>query len=202
MKKLSFLLLAGVLMIMLPSCATILAGSKSPVRVKGEPPKAEVYFNGSYVGKAPVTVRVPRGRKVDRKITIKANGYNPAEVTLSSRLSIGYLGLDILSGAILPLGIDFITGSIYAPYPKHVKYNLEPKGNLLSKYKVGEKVLIQDKNKSYKGTVTEVTPKGVKVKYVRPATMLEKKTKKVDQITENKFFYFNEVKPISNKSQN
>ncbi len=202
MKKLSFLLLAGVLMVMLPSCATILAGSKSPVRVKGEPPKAEVYFNGSYVGKAPVTVKVPRGRDDNKKITIKANGYNPAEVTLSRRLSIGYLGLDILSGAILPLGIDFITGDIYAPYPKHVKYNLEPKANVMSKYKVGEKVLIQEKDKSYKGTVTEVTPKGVKVKYTRPATMLEKKTKKVDQITVEKFFYFNEVTPLNKNTQN
>ena len=201
MKRLSYLLLAALLILILPSCATILAGSRSPVRVKGEPPKAEVYFNGSYVGKAPVTVRVPRGRKVNRKITIKAHSYQTAEINLTRRVSIGYLALDILSG-IIPLGIDFITGDIYTPYPKKIKYNLEPEGDILSKYTVGQKVLIHIKDKFYKGTITEVTPKGVKVKYTRPSNIIEKKTKQVDEITETKFFYFNEVKPISKNSQN
>ncbi len=194
MKKLKYLGLLVIAALTLQSCATILAGSRSPVHVKGNPPMAQVYFNGSYVGTTPIHVKVPRGAKSNNKITIKAQNYHPTTITLTHRLSVGYLFLDIVSG-VWPTVIDFVTGDIYAPYPKTVKYNLQPIGDLTSKFHVGDKVVITaGKYKNLSGVVTQVLPNGVKVKFTRPATLIEKEKDKVNQVTETKLFPYSVIK--------
>ncbi len=128
MKRLGLLLLAVIVLTMLAlqSCATIFAGSKTAISVKGAPDSAKVYYNGMFVGYTPTKVKVPRGKHKNNVIEIKKENYEPEQVRLSSKLSTGYLILDIFSG-VWPTIIDLATGSIYAPYPKKVDYNLEPK---------------------------------------------------------------------------
>lgn len=175
------------------SCATILSGSKKGVRVKGEPVGAKVYYNGSYVGEAPITVQVPKtATQGNSKLTIKAENYQPAEINLGRKWSIVYTVLDIGIGFI-PLLIDVVTGNIYQPTPSTVKYLLEPIENV--PFKVGDKVVFTDKDLSdIVGEITDITQMQAKVKYTRPANLIEKQTKKVDEVTEEKFFYFNQIK--------
>ncbi len=192
--KLHFLALA-ILMITFSSCATILGGSKKPVRVSGIPPEAEVYYNGAYVGKAPTHVKVPRSAKQGHsKITVKAPNYKSTDIELSRKWSVGYTVLDIMSGWV-PLAIDIATGNIYQPKPRKVKYKLEPVPGV--KFKVGDKVIItSEKYKGIEGVITKILEDetAVMVKFTRPANALEKQTKKVNEITEEKKFYYNQIR--------
>ncbi len=126
MKKLCYLLFIAAFMLIAQSCATIFAGSKTAVSVKGIPDSAKVYYNGMFVGYSPTKVKVPRGKRENSEIEIKKDNYQAEQVKLSSKFSTGYLILDVFSG-VWPAVIDLATGSIYAPYPKRIKYNLEPK---------------------------------------------------------------------------
>ena len=195
-KTLKFL---GLILIVasLSSCATILGGAKKGVKVTGEPPHAKVYYNGNYVGEAPVTVKVPRSSKQgNSKVTIKADNYKSQDINLYRKWSIGYTVLDVFTG-LVPLAIDIATGNIYQPKPSKIEYMLEPAGNLQSMFKAGDKVIITSSKKKYHnltGEVVDVLSDKVKVKLTRPATAIEKQTKKVDEVTEEVEFYFNEVK--------
>jgi transcription antitermination factor NusG len=196
MKTLKIVAVFLSLSLIFQSCATILSGTKSPVKVKGTPAAAKVYMNGVYVGQAPVRIKVPRKKHPNVKIEVKAENYKPVELSLESRLSIGYLGLDILTG-LFPLIVDFATGSIYAPYPKVLTYNLEPEGSIHSKFKVGDKVLIlNQKYNGYEGEIIELQNDGAKVKFERPATLVEKAKYKKDKVIDEKFFQFSELRKL------
>jgi len=196
--KNKILLLGLVLLsasVMLSSCATILGGAKKGVRVKGEPKNAQVYYNGSFVGNSPVTVQVPKSaKKGNSKVTVKADNYNPTEISLTRSWSIGYTILDIAFG-LWPLVIDGLTGNIYQPKPGKIVFLLEPTSQ---PFKVGDKVsfVFEKDLTNITGEITSVSQMKATVKYTRPANLIEKQTKKVEQITEEKEFYFNEIKKV------
>jgi len=114
--------------IIFQGCATILGGSKDNTRVKqGIPENAKVYCNGNYIGQAPQTVRVQKSaRQGNSYIEIKADGYQTSRIDLTRKVSIGYLVLDICTGAVW-LAVDFVTGNIYKPRPNRIDYLLEKK---------------------------------------------------------------------------
>ncbi len=106
----SFTLLLFAIAILTSSCATILGGAKKGVRVKGFPPDAKVYYNGSYIGEAPTTVQVPKSAKQGNStITVKADNYKPTDNQLTRKWSLGYTFLDIVTGFV-PLVVDVVTG--------------------------------------------------------------------------------------------
>ncbi len=183
-------------MLVFSSCATILGGSKKGVRVTGSQAQAKVYYNGAYVGNAPTNIKVPRSaREGNSTITIKANNYKPVDIKLVRKWSVGYTLLDIFPGCFLALAIDAATGNIYQPKPRHVKYNLEPLDGITSKFKVGDEIIITNRKfKGQKALITQTFPDGVQVKFVRPATAIEKEIKKVDKITENIKLDFSEIR--------
>ncbi len=80
----------------------------------------------------PTKIKVPRGKHDDNVIEIKKENYKPQQIKLTSRFSIGYLILDMVSG-LWPIVIDIATGSIYAPYPKKINYYLEPQNHKTQK---------------------------------------------------------------------
>ncbi len=118
------ILLITVAVIVLQSCATILDGSRNKTHVKnGIPPNAKVYYNGNYVGQAPVNVKVNKQcKKGECYIEIKYPGYVSQKISLTRKVSVGFTILDIISG-VIPLGIDFITGNIYKPRPNKIHIN-------------------------------------------------------------------------------
>ena len=182
MKKIISLTIIVAMLLSLSSCATILGGSKKGVRVTGNPPNAKVYYNGNYVGEAPINVKVPKNaQQGNSKITIKADNYKSQDVNLTRKWSLGYSALDILFGFV-PFIIDAATGNIYQPKPNKINYNLEPVGNFQSMFKKGDKVLIISTKKKYQnltGEVVDTRSDKILVKLTRPATAVEKQTKKL-----------------------
>jgi hypothetical protein len=114
--------------IILPSCATILGGSKSNSHVnQGTPPNARVFYNGEFIGEAPTNIKIPKSAKQGNSyIEVKADGYETSKISMTRKASVGFIILDICFG-ILPLGIDLITGNIYKPHPNKIDYHLEKK---------------------------------------------------------------------------
>lgn len=109
------------------SCATILSGGKTKVRVcDGTPSKAQVYLDGNYKGTAPCTFKIPKTMKNSQhKIDIKAIGYETQTVTTNRKFSAGYFLLDICTGVLWTV-VDFATGNLYKQRPRKIHYNLMP----------------------------------------------------------------------------
>ena len=122
-----FLLIASILF---SSCATILSGGKTKVRVyDGTPANANVYVDGNYVGTAPCKFKIHKTMKnAQHTIDIKAQGYETQTVTTNRKFSAGFFILDICTG-VLWLVIDLATGNLYKQRPKKIHYNLMPLGN-------------------------------------------------------------------------
>ena len=120
-----FLLIVSILF---SSCATILSGGKTKIRVRnGTPPNAHVYVDGNYVGTAPCKFKVHKTMKnAQHHIDIKAQGYETQTVTTNRKFSAGFFLLDICTG-VLWLVVDFATGNLYKQKPKKIHYNLMPK---------------------------------------------------------------------------
>jgi hypothetical protein len=114
--------------VILPSCATILAGSRHSVRVKqGNPPNARVFYNGSFISEAPTRVKVQKNVKQGNNyIEVKSDGYETSKINMTRKASAGFIILDLCFG-IIPLGINFITSDIYKPRPHKIDYFLEKK---------------------------------------------------------------------------
>jgi predicted small secreted protein len=182
MKNRVTLLLATVVAVslLLPSCATILGGSKDASRVhNGTPPNAKVYYNGNYVGDAPTNVKVNKQcKKGQCYFEIKADGYETQKIEITRKISVGYTILDICTGVIW-LGIDFATGNIYKPRPNKISYNLTPiAGYNPAKtydFKNGDKVIFtKDKYENVEGEIVAVYPDRALIKFKRKPTMTEK----------------------------
>lgn len=122
----SFLLIASILF---SSCATILSGGKTKIRVyDGTPPNANVYVDGNYVGTAPCKFKIHKTMKnAQHHIDIKAQGYETQTVTTNRKFSAGFFILDICTGVIWTV-IDFATGNLYKQKPRKIHYNLMPNG--------------------------------------------------------------------------
>ncbi len=119
--------MVAISFVLFPSCALLFSGTKSPVSVQGNPAGADVYFQGNYIGQAPVDVMVPRDANLSTYILVKKQNYQPQRFDIRSRISAGYLILDILwLPNVLPILVDFVSGAIYSPYPRQINYNLQP----------------------------------------------------------------------------
>jgi len=133
MKKKLIIQFLALLMavILLPSCATILGGSKSSSHVKqGTPPNARVFYNGEFIGEAPTNIKVQKNAKQGNSyVEVKADGYETSKISMTRKASVGFIILDICFG-IIPLGIDFVTGNIYKPRPNKIDYYLEKKDSI------------------------------------------------------------------------
>lgn len=118
----------SLLIFVLSSCGLIFSGTKQKVSIKdGYPAAADVYYNGSYQGQAPLKVKIPKKAMKDEgaKITIKSDGYEPQDVTFDRRVNVGAFVFDVIFGAIW-LVPDYLTGAIYKGSPKKIEYKLTP----------------------------------------------------------------------------
>ena len=125
-----FICLLLIASVLFSSCATILGGGKTKIRVyDGTPPNANVYVDGNYVGTAPCKFKIHKTMKnAQHHIDIKAQGYETQTVTTNRKFSAGFFILDICTGVIWTV-IDFATGNLYKQKPRKIHYNLMPLGN-------------------------------------------------------------------------
>ncbi|MBR4584374.1 MAG: PEGA domain-containing protein [Bacteroidales bacterium] len=186
-----FLLIASILF---SSCATILSGGKTKIRVyDGMPPNAQVYVDGNYVGTAPCKFKVHKTMKnAQHKIDIKATGYETQTVTTNRKFSAGFFILDIFTGVIWTV-IDFATGNLYKQRPKKIHYNLMPIGNTS---------MVQTESATVNTNVNVVKPvektaePTKQTKVVAPAVTY----KPGDEVFCSSFFSFGKCQPVSVKA--
>ncbi|MBQ3832055.1 MAG: PEGA domain-containing protein, partial [Bacteroidales bacterium] len=186
-----FLLIASILF---SSCATILSGGKTKIRVyDGMPPNAQVYVDGNYVGTAPCKFKVHKTmNNAQHKIDIKATGYETQTVTTNRKFSAGFFILDIFTGVIWTV-IDFATGNLYKQRPKKIHYNLMPIGNTS---------MVQTESATVNTNVNVVKPvektaePTKQTKVVAPAVTY----KPDDEVYCSSFFSFGKCQPVSVKA--
>lgn len=159
MRKLMFLLSFTVL---LSSCATILDGSKTRVKVYGSPTDAKIYYNGAFQGEGSQTIGVQKSavNNGTAKIEVKREGFESAIITLNKKTRVGFVLLDVIFG-VFPLVIDIATGNLTAVRPGKVEYNLQKKTfeekekNQYSNLLIGKKVKFKLNEKEFQGVVIE-----------------------------------------------
>ena len=90
------------------------------IAVSSNPPGALVTLNGQQKGSTPITLELKR--KVNHKITIQTDGYQPYEIITTRSPSFWVLG-DLLF--TLPLvAIDAIDGAVYTIEPTIIQVQL------------------------------------------------------------------------------
>lgn len=105
-------LLTILLLGLAPACASITASRTEPFSVTSSPPGAEVTLNGSYVGRTPVTVDVPR-RMPSPEVVLRMAGHEPRSCNLSHSVGGGYVAANTIMCVLLfPIGcVSFIDGN-------------------------------------------------------------------------------------------
>jgi hypothetical protein len=106
----------------LSGCATILAGKQANVSFSADPEGAQVYVNGSLMGKTPVQIKLENNK--DYTIEFREEGYQTKTVFLSKGLGAGWLILDVVFG-LVPVIVDAVTGDWNFLTTDNVKVALE-----------------------------------------------------------------------------
>lgn len=91
-------------------CATIFKGKGEAVTFNSNPSGATVVVNGQPIGKTPTQVKLDSDKT--QNIEIKKAGFESSHFVISNSVGAGWVILDVLGG-IVPVAIDFVTGSLY-----------------------------------------------------------------------------------------
>lgn len=97
-------------------CAIILDGSTQDVTVDSSPAGARIMLNGQFVGMTPSVVKVPRKKGVS--LSIQKDGYRPAPVPITSRISSSFWMGFLVGGCCTT---DYLMGS-YLEYTPNSYY--------------------------------------------------------------------------------
>lgn len=105
------------LTLLMPSCATIVSGSKQNIKISSNPSSATIFIDEVEVGKTPFQMKLTRIS--EHSVMIKLDGYQTYQTKLTKEFNAWYLG-NILIGGIIGLIIDPITGAIYNLSPSEI----------------------------------------------------------------------------------
>lgn len=94
----------------LNGCATVFKGSTDTVNFASEPDSADLYVNGSNMGKTPTQLEL--ASKDTYTVDFKKEGYKTKTMMLNHSLGAGWLVLDIVFLLLfIPLIVDAATGN-------------------------------------------------------------------------------------------
>lgn len=171
------------IVLLLQSCALIFSGTKDKIHISnGSPHEAKVFYNGSYIGTAPTSVKISKnGLKRDNTtIRVESDGYEPEEIRFVRKIKIGAFVGDCLTGFIWLIP-DFLTGAIYKASPASVSYNLSiaNKSPVVNNYEIGDNVIFSnDDFKNKDGVVKIVYPNRLVITTIK----VNKLTKKESEV--------------------
>lgn len=99
-----------VIVVLLLGCATLFNDKEPAVSLMSEPPAAQIYVNGAYMGDTPAAIEL----KTDKDYTIefRKEGYKTKSYFLNNKVGAGWIILDVLGG-FWPIVIDAISGAWY-----------------------------------------------------------------------------------------
>lgn len=116
------------LVLMLPSCGTILNGAPYPVHVSSSPNDAHVYYKDQWVGKTPCVVPMD-GWSMELRLTApgcaETNFEVPGHLNWYGAIGNGLLGI---AGVVIGVTVDLSTGSFAVPDESSVFVNLRRGG--------------------------------------------------------------------------
>ncbi len=108
--------------LLLPSCASIVSGSKQNISFNSTPAGAIVWVDNVNLGVTPVTAKLERSKK-DQKVKIELQGYKPYELTLTRKTN-GWIWGNILFGGIIGIIVDSSSGAMYRLTPDQIEAQL------------------------------------------------------------------------------
>ena len=131
---------AGVIVLALTGCATIVHGGTQDIRVSSQPSGAVVRVQG-------MATTTPGVLKLERKgmytLVFEKEGFNSIEVRLNKTVD-GWLFGNILIGGIIGIVIDFVSGAAYKLTPAEVSTVLGQKTAVLQSANKNDVVVFAD----------------------------------------------------------
>ncbi len=128
MRRLAAVLLTAVVVV--AGCATIIHGTTQDVGISSTPTGAVVAVDNKPLGNTPVIAHL--SRKEHHIVTLKLDGYEPGEMTLTRSVS-GWVWGNIVFGGLIGLAVDAISGGLYKLTPEQLAANLQKKPVSLQK---------------------------------------------------------------------
>ena len=115
--------LVGVIVssLALTACASIMHGSSQDVGISSSPTSASVTVDNAAKGQTPFVAKL--SRKDNHIIHIAADGYQPADLTLT-RSASGWVWGNLLFGGLIGLAVDAISGGLYKLTPDQLNATL------------------------------------------------------------------------------
>ena len=107
--------------IALTACASIMHGTSQDVGISSTPTSASVTVDNTAQGQTPFVAKL--SRKDNHIIHIAADGYQPADLTLT-RSTSGWVWGNLLFGGLIGLAVDAISGGLYKLTPDQLNATL------------------------------------------------------------------------------
>lgn len=123
----------------LTACASIMHGSSQDVGISSTPTSASVTVDNTAKGQTPFVAKL--SRKDNHVIHIAADGYQPADLTLT-RSTSGWVWGNLLFGGLIGLAVDAISGGLYKLTPDQLNATLSKQQAFVAPTKDGFYVVL------------------------------------------------------------
>lgn len=114
------ILLAFTCLFLATGCCTIIHGPRQAVGITSSPSGAEVTLNGQSFGKTPVIAKLRRD--INHIVKLELPGHDAYETTIIKHIDVWIWG-NLISGGVIGLVVDALTGSLYKLNPGQVEAN-------------------------------------------------------------------------------
>lgn len=105
-------------------CATILSKTDQVISVNSNVQGAMVYIDGQARGKTPFSAQIIK--KSNTQVMIKADGYNPQTMTLSTTIPTAFWGNALtFYGSFMGSTTDYLSGAVYEYSPNNYFFQLD-----------------------------------------------------------------------------
>lgn len=105
----------------LGACGTIMHGGNQDIGISSSPSGAQVTVDNGPVAKTPYVANL--SRKQNHIVHISADGYAPADLTLTNSVS-GWVWGNLVFGGLVGLAVDAVTGGLYNLTPAQLETTL------------------------------------------------------------------------------
>lgn len=132
--KLKLSILAGVGVVLMTGCASIMHGTTQKIGISSSPTGAAVSVDNVALGNTPLFADLKRGK--EHIISIEMPGYEKTQLTVTKKVS-GWVWGNILFGGLIGLGVDAMTGGLYDLTPEQLNAEMKKSGSTVSMNKDG-----------------------------------------------------------------
>jgi hypothetical protein len=123
----------------LTACASIMHGSNQDIGISSSPTGAKVTVDNQATGVTPYVAKL--SRKDTHIVHIVADGYAPADLTLTRSVS-GWVWGNIVFGGVIGLAVDAISGGLYNLTPAQLTATLAKQSAQIAPVKNGVYVVL------------------------------------------------------------